>query len=70
MILLQVLLFSQMTKMLDIVEDYCYLRKYQFSRLDGSMSISARQEQVSLQVQRPGYPAVLLKTRPGLPVVK
>lgn len=42
----QVLLFSQMTKLLDILEDFCYLRKYRFSRLDGSMKFEDRQVQV------------------------
>jgi SWI/SNF-related matrix-associated actin-dependent regulator of chromatin subfamily A member 5 len=32
----RVLLFSQFTSMLDILEDYCELRDYQFVRLDGS----------------------------------
>lgn len=42
----QVLLFSQMTKMLDILMDYCYLRSYEFSRLDGSMAYAEREENV------------------------
>ena len=44
--LLQVLLFSFMTKLLDILEDFCYLRKYKFSRIDGSMDFETRQAQV------------------------
>uniref|UniRef100_A0A8C0UXL8 Helicase, lymphoid specific n=1 Tax=Cyanistes caeruleus TaxID=156563 RepID=A0A8C0UXL8_CYACU len=43
----KVLLFSQMTMMLDILMDYCYLRNFKFSRLDGSMSYSEREENVS-----------------------
>uniref|UniRef100_A0A8C0BW03 Helicase, lymphoid specific n=1 Tax=Buteo japonicus TaxID=224669 RepID=A0A8C0BW03_9AVES len=43
----KVLLFSQMTMMLDILMDYCYLRDFKFSRLDGSMSYSDREENVS-----------------------
>ncbi|XP_062558461.1 chromatin-remodeling complex ATPase chain Iswi [Armigeres subalbatus] len=31
----RVLVFSQMTRMLDILEDYCYWRGYQYCRLDG-----------------------------------
>ncbi|OWK57917.1 Lymphoid-specific helicase [Lonchura striata] len=42
----KVLLFSQMTMMLDILMDYCYLRNFKFSRLDGSMSYSEREENV------------------------
>ncbi|NWH73795.1 HELLS helicase, partial [Piaya cayana] len=42
----KVLLFSQMTMMLDILMDYCYLREFKFSRLDGSMSYAEREENV------------------------
>lgn len=31
----RVLIFSQMTRMLDILEDYCLWRQYQYCRLDG-----------------------------------
>uniref|UniRef100_A0A8C4UB70 Proliferation-associated SNF2-like protein n=1 Tax=Falco tinnunculus TaxID=100819 RepID=A0A8C4UB70_FALTI len=40
----KILLFSQMTMMLDILMDYCYLRNFKFSRLDGSMSYAEREE--------------------------
>ncbi len=43
----QVLIFSQMTSILDILMDYCYLRGYEYSRLDGSMSYTDRDENVS-----------------------
>ena len=43
----QVLIFSQMTKMLDILEDYCIVREHKYCRLDGSYSVQDRQEQVS-----------------------
>ncbi|KAK3087350.1 hypothetical protein FSP39_004956 [Pinctada imbricata] len=39
----RVLVFSQMTKMLDIIQDYCHLRKHEFCRLDGSFSLEDRQ---------------------------
>ncbi|XP_063696190.1 chromatin-remodeling complex ATPase chain Iswi [Culicoides brevitarsis] len=32
----RVLIFSQMTRMLDILEDYCVWRQFQYCRLDGS----------------------------------
>lgn len=44
---LQVLIFSQMTSILDILMDYCYLRGFQYSRLDGSMAYADREENVS-----------------------
>ena len=46
MIKLQVLIFSQMTHMMDILEDYLELRDLLYSRLDGTMSFNVRQEQV------------------------
>lgn len=32
----RVLIFSQMSRMLDILEDYCIFREYEYSRIDGS----------------------------------
>lgn len=50
----QVLIFSQMTSILDLLMDYCYLRDFKYSRLDGSMSFSERDENVSVnQVYSP-----------------
>jgi SWI/SNF-related matrix-associated actin-dependent regulator of chromatin subfamily A member 5 len=34
----RVLVFSQMTRMLDILEDYCLYRGYQYCRIDGNTS--------------------------------
>ena len=39
----RVLIFSQMVRMLDLLSEYLRLRGFQFQRLDGSMSRSARQ---------------------------
>ena len=44
---LQVLIFSQMTTTLDILSDFCYLRKWKFCQLDGRVSIEDRCSQVS-----------------------
>lgn len=44
----QVLIFSQMTSILDLLMDYCYLRGFQYSRLDGSMAYADREENVSV----------------------
>ena len=38
----KVLLFSQMTSLLDILEDYCIFRKYPYCRIDGRTSIEER----------------------------
>jgi len=49
----QVLVFSQMTRMLDILQDYCGLRGYGSSRLDGSMGLAVREEEVSYTFSSP-----------------
>ena len=40
----RVLIFSQMTRMLDILEDYCWLRRWEYCRIDGSTSTADRDE--------------------------
>ncbi|GJX30809.1 DNA helicase INO80 isoform X3 [Tanacetum coccineum] len=42
----RVLLFAQMTKMLNIIEDYMNYRKYKYLRLDGSSTITDRRDMV------------------------
>ena len=42
----RVLIFSQMTRMLDILEDYMRFKKYQYCRIDGSTSGEMRDEQM------------------------
>lgn len=42
----KVLIFSQMTRVLDILEDFLMLRSYQYCRLDGSTDLASRQSQV------------------------
>ncbi|KAL8601345.1 hypothetical protein ACOMHN_054638 [Nucella lapillus] len=42
----KVLIFSQMTKMLNLLEDFCVLRHYGYCRLDGAMSIDDRRDSV------------------------
>nr|XP_020664443.1 lymphoid-specific helicase isoform X3 [Pogona vitticeps] len=61
----KVLLFSQMTQMLDILMDYCYLRNYQFSRLDGSMSYAEREENMNNFNSDPEVFIFLVSTRAG-----
>lgn len=38
----RVLIFSQMSRLLDILEDYCYFRNYEYCRIDGSTSHEER----------------------------
>ncbi|XP_026570284.1 lymphoid-specific helicase [Pseudonaja textilis] len=61
----KVVLFSQMTRMLDILMDYCYLRDYQFSRLDGSMSYADREENMKNFNADPEVFIFLVSTRAG-----
>ncbi len=42
----RVLLYSQMTKMIDVLEDFMWYRKYKYLRLDGSSKLSDRRDMV------------------------
>merc|ERR1739838_500254 len=42
----RVLVFSQMTRMLDIMEDYCWFRGYQYCRIDGQTAHEDRDRQI------------------------
>ncbi|XP_005102157.1 SWI/SNF-related matrix-associated actin-dependent regulator of chromatin subfamily A member 5 [Aplysia californica] len=42
----RVLIFSQMTRMLDILEDYCFWRNYNYCRLDGQTPHEERQKSI------------------------
>lgn len=44
----RVLIFSQMTKMLDILEDYCLWKNFEYCRLDGNTAHEDRQVRVFL----------------------
>merc|ERR1712087_686270 len=59
------LIFSQMTKMLDILGDYCNLEKWKFCRLDGSMNFIDRQDNIDKFNKDPEYQIFLLSTRAG-----
>jgi len=59
------LIFSQMTKMLDILGDYLNLKKIQFCRLDGSMQFLDRQANIDDFNTNPEAKVFLLSTRAG-----
>ncbi|CAJ2673301.1 unnamed protein product [Trifolium pratense] len=61
----RVLLFAQMTKMLNILEDYMNYRKYKYFRLDGSSTIQDRRDMVKDFQQRSDIFVFLLSTRAG-----
>ncbi|KAL9232600.1 hypothetical protein vseg_007695 [Gypsophila vaccaria] len=61
----RVLLFAQMTKMLNILEDYMHYRKYRYLRLDGSSTIMDRRDMVRDFQHRNDIFVFLLSTRAG-----
>ncbi|XP_077454657.1 chromodomain-helicase-DNA-binding protein 4 isoform X2 [Stigmatopora argus] len=62
----RVLVFSQMTKMLDLLEDFLENEGYKYERIDGGVTGSMRQEAID-RFNAPGAPqfAFLLSTRAG-----
>ena len=52
-----------MTKMLDILGDYCNFKKWKFCRLDGGMNFIDRQANIDRFNQDPEYSIFLLSTR-------
>uniref|UniRef100_A0A8C1V1P2 Chromodomain helicase DNA binding protein 4a n=1 Tax=Cyprinus carpio TaxID=7962 RepID=A0A8C1V1P2_CYPCA len=62
----RVLIFSQMTKMLDLLEDFLENEGYKYERIDGSITGGMRQEAID-RFNAPGAPqfAFLLSTRAG-----
>ena len=61
----KVLIFSQMTKCLDILGDYLDLKEWSYSRLDGSMPFEDRQENINNFNDDPECKLFLLSTRAG-----
>uniref|UniRef100_A0A182MBE9 SWI/SNF-related matrix-associated actin-dependent regulator of chromatin subfamily A containing DEAD/H box 1 homolog n=1 Tax=Anopheles culicifacies TaxID=139723 RepID=A0A182MBE9_9DIPT len=61
----RVLIFSQFTMMLDIMEKYLHIRKYGFLRLDGSTAVTERQELIDQYTQDPNLFIFLLSTKAG-----
>jgi len=62
----RVLLFSQMTRVLDILEDYCNLRKYEYCRIDGNTDGDVREEAIaSYNAPNSSKFLFLLSTRAG-----
>jgi DNA helicase INO80 len=59
------LIFCQMTKMMDIIEEFLIFKKYQFFRLDGASNISDRRDMVNEYQSNPDIFVFLLSTRAG-----
>jgi DNA helicase INO80 len=61
----RVLIYSQMTRMIDILEEYLWYRKHTYMRLDGSSKISDRRDMVADFQTRSDIFVFLLSTRAG-----
>jgi len=61
----RVLCYSQMTKMIDILEDFMAFRKHRYIRLDGSSKLSERRDMVEDFQTNPNIFVFLLSTRAG-----
>lgn len=61
----RVLLYFQMTRMIDLMEEYLTYRNYKYCRLDGSTKLEDRRDTVLDFQQRPEIFVFLLSTRAG-----
>ncbi|XP_049534531.1 SWI/SNF-related matrix-associated actin-dependent regulator of chromatin subfamily A containing DEAD/H box 1 homolog [Anopheles darlingi] len=61
----RVLIFSQFTMMLDIMERYLKIRKHGYLRLDGSTAVTDRQELIDQYTSDPNLFVFLLSTKAG-----
>eukprot|EP01083_Nonionella_stella_P028645 78904_1 len=61
----KVLIYSQFTSLLDILEDYLVWKEYEFERIDGSTSLTQRQEAIDHFVEDCECFVFLLSTRAG-----
>lgn len=59
------LIYFQMTKMIDLMEEYLAYKQYKYLRLDGSSKISDRRDMVQDWQTRPEIFIFLLSTRAG-----
>lgn len=59
------LLYSQMTRMMDVLEDYLNFRKLSYLRLDGSTPLAERRNMVHDYQTRPDLFVFLMSTRAG-----
>jgi DNA helicase INO80 len=61
----RVLLYFQMTKMMDLIEEYLIYRQYKYLRLDGSSAIGDRRDMVTSWQTNPDIFIFCLSTRAG-----
>ncbi|ODQ63814.1 hypothetical protein NADFUDRAFT_52805 [Nadsonia fulvescens var. elongata DSM 6958] len=61
----RILIYFQMTKMMDLMEEYLTFRQYKYCRLDGSSKLSERRDLVDDWQTKPELFIFLLSTRAG-----
>ncbi|GMH56592.1 hypothetical protein TrST_g9056 [Triparma strigata] len=62
----RVLIFTQMTRVLDILEDFMHMRQYQYCRIDGNTDYESRESQIDVYNQPNSEKfCFLLSTRAG-----
>jgi len=61
----KMLIFSQMTRMMDVLGDYLNMKKWKYCRLDGSMNFIDRQANIDKFNTDPEHSIFLLSTRAG-----
>ena len=61
----RVLIYSQMTRMIDLLEEYMVHRQHTYMRLDGSSKISERRDMVADFQTRSDIFIFILSTRAG-----
>lgn len=61
----RVLIYFQMTKMMDLMEEYLTFRQYKYCRLDGSSKLTERRDLVNDWQTKPELFVFLLSTRAG-----
>ncbi|XP_054016394.1 lymphoid-specific helicase-like [Hylaeus anthracinus] len=61
----KVLLFSTMTTLLDLIEDYLSMRDYNYVRLDGTTPLEVRKENIKNFSKNPDLFLFLISTRAG-----
>ena len=59
------LIYLQMTKMMDLFEEYLTFRQYNWVRLDGSTDLATRRDRVSDFQTKPELFIFILSTRAG-----
>lgn len=62
----KILIFSQFSRMLDLIQDWAQtLKKWEFCRIDGSTTLADRQQQIDEFNINPDIPIFMLSTRAG-----